>query len=146
MLFVATYMPDTEIRLFNAFNVKWKHIAMVVVVLDLGRMLLGLNQGGYVAHFGGYLLGYLYATQLQKGKDMGTGFERMMDSFVSLFKPKSKLKTVHRTKSKSDTANKNKKASQPLNKQKKIDAILDKISKSGYEMLFYSCWQYRICF
>lgn len=135
LLFVATYMPNTEIRLFNAFNVKWKHVAMVIVGLDLFRLLLGLNQGGYIAHFGGYLLGYIYATKLLKGTDIGTGFERTMDSFMGWFKPKSNLKTVHKNKTKSTTTRKTKNASEALNKQKKIDAILDKISKSGYESL-----------
>ncbi|WP_225035598.1 rhomboid family intramembrane serine protease [Winogradskyella sp. SM1960] len=135
LLFVATYMPNTEIRLFNAFNVKWKHVAMVIVGLDLFRLLLGLNQGGYIAHFGGYLIGYIYATKLLKGTDIGTGFERTMDSFMGWFKPKSNLKTVHKNKTKSTTTRKTKNASEALNKQKKIDAILDKISKSGYESL-----------
>ena len=135
LLFVAAYMPNSEIRLFNAFNVKWKHIAMVIVGLDLFRMLMGMNKGGYVAHFGGYLLGYIYATQLLKGTDIGKGFERTMDHFMSYFKPKSKLKTVHNNRSKSTTVRKTKTDSDALNKQKKIDTILDKISKSGYESL-----------
>ncbi|WP_179018662.1 rhomboid family protein [Winogradskyella forsetii] len=135
LLFVAAYMPNSEIRLFNAFNVKWKHIAMVFVGFDLIRMLSGLNQGGYVAHFGGYLLGYIYATQLTKGTDIGAGFERMMDRIVSWFKPKSNLKTVHKNKTKRTTSRKTKTGSEALSKQKKIDAILDKISKSGYESL-----------
>lgn len=131
LLFVAAYMPDSEIRLFNSFNVKWKHIAMVIVGLDLVRLFLGLNKGGYVAHFGGYIIGYIYATKLLKGTDIGTGFERTMDSFMSWFKPKSNLKTVHKTK----TARKTKTVPNALTKQKKIDSILDKISKSGYESL-----------
>ena len=135
LLFVAAYMPNSEIRLFNAFNVKWKHIAMVFIGLDLFRLMLGLNQGGYIAHFGGYILGYVYATKLLKGTDIGTGFERTMDSFMSWFKPKSNLKTVHRTKTKSTSVRKTNKESDAITKQKKIDAILDKISKSGYESL-----------
>ncbi|WP_179351943.1 rhomboid family protein [Winogradskyella vidalii] len=135
LLFVAAYMPNTEIRLFNAFNVKWKHIAIVFVALDLIRVLLGQNQGGYMAHFGGYILGYLYATKLMKGTDIGTGFERTMDTVVGWFKPKSNLKTVHKTKTKSSTSYKTKTKSDALDKQKKIDAILDKISKSGYDSL-----------
>ena len=135
LLFVAAYMPNSEIRLFNTFNVKWKHIAMVFIGLDLFRLMLGLNQGGYIAHFGGYILGYIYATKLLKGTDIGTGFERTMDSFMSWFKPKSNLKTVHRTKTKSTSVRKTNKESDAITKQKKIDAILDKISKSGYESL-----------
>jgi membrane associated rhomboid family serine protease len=135
LLFVAAYMPDTQIRLFNTFNVKWKHIAMVIVGLDLFRLLLGFNQGGYIAHFGGYILGYFYATRLQKGTDIGLGFERLIDRVVSLFSSKSNLKTVYRKKSKNSNAENNKKAFNTTDKQKKIDAILDKISKSGYESL-----------
>ena len=135
LLFVAAYMPNSEIRLFNAFNVKWKHIAMVIVGLDLFRLILGLNQGGYIAHFGGYLLGYVYATRLLQGTDIGTGFERIMDGFISWFKPKSNLKTVHKTSKKNTKTSQTNSNSNTLNKQKKIDAILDKISKSGYESL-----------
>ncbi len=135
LMFVAVYMPETQIRLFNTFNVKWKHIAIVFVAYDVFRLLLGLNQGGYVAHIGGYLLGYIYASNLLKGKDIGTGFERAMDSLVSVFKPKSKLRTVHRKKQKSGYVGKTKKEFEAFNKQKKIDMILDKISKSGYDSL-----------
>ncbi len=135
LAFTAVYLPDTQIRLFGAFNVKWKHIALFLVSLDLLRLLLGLNQGGYMAHMGGYILGYVYATQLQKGKDIGEGFGRIMDRFMNMFKPKSTLKTVHRTKRKGNVAGHKKEDFKQYNKQKQIDVILDKISKSGYESL-----------
>jgi hypothetical protein len=131
LMFVAIYMPDSQIRLFNMFNVKWMHIALFFVAMDVFRILLGINQGGYIAHLGGYLLGYYYATQLKKGKDIGLGFERSMDSFMGLFKPKSSLKTVHRNTAKTSKPNPTVKDE----KQKKIDAILDKISNSGYDSL-----------
>jgi len=98
--------------------------------------LLGLNSGGYVSHIGGYILGYYYAKKLADGTDIGRGFERMMDSFSNMFKrntkSKSKMKTVHKQKYKTKVskADLDKSAS-----QKQIDAILDKISKSGYESL-----------
>ncbi|WP_282044048.1 rhomboid family protein [Winogradskyella flava] len=136
LMFIAIYMPQSQIRLFNTFNVKWMHIAIFFVVMDVFRLMLGINQGGYIAHIGGYLLGYYYAAQLAKGKDIGLGFERIMDSVAGWFKPKSNLKTVHRSKSK--TVNKqthSKKDSSKSEKQKQIDTILDKISKSGYDSL-----------
>jgi membrane associated rhomboid family serine protease len=136
LMFIAIYMPNSQIRLFNAFNVKWMHIALFFVAMDVFRLLLGINQGGYVAHIGGYILGYYYATQLVKGKDIGQGFERMMDTVAGWFKPKSNLKTVHRRTSKASSKKSSKpKASDKSSKQKKIDAILDKISKSGYDSL-----------
>lgn len=133
IMFLGVYMADTEVRLIM-FNVKLKYIAIALIVLDvLG--LFGLNQGGNIAHLGGALLGYVYAIRLQKGIDIGEGFEKLMDSFMALFKPKSTLKTVHRKRGKSGYAGKTKKEFDKHTKQKRIDMILDKISKSGYDSL-----------
>lgn len=132
LIFLGVYMSETEVRFFM-FNVKLKYIAIAFVVMDvLG--LFGWNQGGNVAHLGGALLGYFYAVKLKEGKDIVTGFERIMDTVVSWFKPKSNLKTVHR-KPKSAYAGKTKEEFNTFNNQKKVDLILDKISKSGYESL-----------
>ncbi len=120
LMFIAIYMPKSEIRLFNTFNVKWIHIAIFFVVMDVFRLMSGVNQGGYVAHIGGYILGYFYATQLVKGKDIGLGFERMMDSIASWFKPKSNLKTVHRSSKKKSYAGKTKEEFHTYNDQKML--------------------------
>lgn len=135
LVFVATYMPDSEIRPFNLFTIKWKYVALIFVTLDVIRMLLGLNSGGYVSHIGGYILGYYYAKKLLDGTDIGAGFERLADRFMNLFKPKSNLKTVHKSSRKTKATKKTKSSSETFNNQKQIDAILDKISKSGYESL-----------
>ena len=134
LIFLSTYIPDYEIRIFT-FNIKLKYIALVLVALDvLG--LFGTNPGGNVAHIGGDLLGFLYASQLQKGRDIGKGFERIMDGISNLFKreKRSRLKTVHRSKGEK-YAGHTKKEFDEFNNQKQIDLILDKISKSGYESL-----------
>jgi membrane associated rhomboid family serine protease len=133
IIFLGVYMAETEVRVFM-FNVKLKYIAIALVVLDVLGLFTG-NQGGTVAHLGGAFLGYLYATKLRQGKDIGEGFERIMDRVVSWFQPKSNLKTVHRKKGKDIFAGKTKDEFNTFNKQKKIDLILDKISKSGYESL-----------
>jgi len=133
LIFLGVYMADTEVRVL-VVNVKLKYIAILLVVMDV----LGLftwNQGGNVAHLGGALLGYFYAIKLKQGKDIGTGFEKALDSVVSWFKPKTTLKTVHRKKEKGEYAGKTKDEFNTFNKQKKIDLILDKISKSGYDSL-----------
>lgn len=137
MAFVGTYMADSEIRLYNIITIKWKYIFYIFVGVDILRLLLSSNKGGYVAHIGGYLLGFYYAKKLVDGKDIGLGFEKLMDGFMSLFKPKlkSNLKTVHRKKSKANTRKSTKNKPEILNNQAKIDIILDKISKSGYDSL-----------
>jgi membrane associated rhomboid family serine protease len=136
LMFTATFLPDSQIRFFT-FNIKWKYIGIAMIVLDVLRILSGINTGGYISHFGGYLLGYLYATQYQQGKDIGEGFERFVDGFMGLFSKKSNLKTVHKSSKSSNKgyAGKSKKEFDAFNKQKQIDLILDKISKSGYDSL-----------
>lgn len=136
MIFLCAYSPKMEIRVFT-FNVKLWYIGLAIVVLDfLG--LFGDNPGGNLAHLGGAFLGYIYAVQLQKGTDIGKGFERFMDSVASFFNKssryKTRIKTVHRSKSNSYAGHSKEEFSE-YNKQKQIDLILDKISKSGYDSL-----------
>ena len=132
LIFLCAYMPNRDVSLLT-FKIKLWYIGAAIVAIDvLG--LLGGNQGGNVAHLGGSLLGYLYATQLLKGKDIGKGFERFMDSITTVFKRSSPLKTVHKNKKKSFVGHTKTDFSE-FNKQKRIDLILDKISKSGYESL-----------
>ena len=133
IIFLGVYMAETEVRFF-VFNVKLKYLAIALVVIDV-MGLFTWNQGGNVAHLGGALLGYIYAVNLKKGKDIGAGFERIMDTITGWFQPKSNLKTVHRKKNNVTYAGKTKEEFNSFNTQKKIDLILDKISKSGYESL-----------
>lgn len=134
LIFVCAYMPQTEVRLVF-WNVKLMYVGIAVVFIDIIG-LFSINQGGNIAHMGGSLLGYVYATQLAKGNDIGTGFERFMNWIERLFKTKkrSPLKTVYKGKS-NTVARPNKKEFKELTKQKQIDLILDKIGKSGYESL-----------
>ncbi len=106
---------------------------MFVVLLDLIQIPYGENVGGRLAHLGGALLGYVYARQLLQGKDIGSGFGKFWKGVLDFFKPKKKapLKTVY----KKNTSKKNSVNYEKEVRQKKIDAILDKISKSGYESL-----------
>ncbi|MEH6538065.1 MAG: rhomboid family intramembrane serine protease [Psychroserpens sp.] len=132
LIFICAYMPYRDTQFFS-IKIKLWHIGMAIVIFDVIG-LFGTNQGGNVAHLGGSLLGYFYATQLLKGKDIGEGFGKLMDSIANLFKPKSTLKTVHKSKKKK-MAGHNKGEFTEFNQQKKVDLILDKISKSGYESL-----------
>ena len=94
------------------------------------------NAGGNIAHLGGAFLGYFYAKQLVKGKDIGASIEPLITWFLQLFKKQTKkghLRTVHKNKGK--IGGYTKADFETFNNQKKIDIILDKISKSGYESL-----------
>ncbi|PQB04693.1 rhomboid family protein [Aureitalea marina] len=135
MVFIAAYAPNTAIRIFT-FNLKIWQVAVFLVLLDLVRLPSSGNAGGLLAHLGGAILGYVYAVQLIRGKDIGLGFERMMDGVANLFKSRKQrpFKKVHRN-TKTKSAQGKSMRDQKSDQQKKVDAILDKISKSGYESL-----------
>ena len=141
IIFIATYSPNTPIRFF-VFNLKLWHIAAFVVLRDLLTLDSSSNAGGLVSHLGGAAFGYIYAMQLAKGNDIGLWFEKLMDTVASWFssKPKTKkakMRTVHR-KTKKTTTKSTKTKQRSVTKseqQQQIDAILDKISKSGYDSL-----------
>ncbi|MAP81423.1 MAG: rhomboid family intramembrane serine protease [Aequorivita sp.] len=134
MVFIATYTPNTEFRLFT-FTIKLWQIALFLFLLDLVRIPTSGNAGGLMAHVGGGIFGYIYAVQLAKGNDIGKWFENFMDWVANLFKPSKKkpFKTVHRTTRKQPMRSTPKDVKS--NHQKKIDSILDKIGNSGYESL-----------
>jgi membrane associated rhomboid family serine protease len=133
VIFIATYTPNTIVRIFM-FKVKLWQIGLAMVLLDIIQLPSSGNAGGLIAHIGGALFGFIYATQLMKGNDIGIWFENLLESFFNLFKPKHKrpFKKVHRTQ-KRITKQANKKPSNEH--QAKIDSILDKIGKSGYDSL-----------
>lgn len=133
---IATHIPYMGVRLLLFGTVKLWHIAAFFVVLDIIRIPTG-NAGGYLAHLGGAFLGYIYVKQLDKGKDIGKWWENFMDWLAGLFTPKKKkpFRTVHRNTNKKTGSSSPSSKPAKNEKQKKIDAILDKISKSGYDSL-----------
>ncbi|WP_420319828.1 rhomboid family intramembrane serine protease [Flagellimonas sp.] len=134
LIFVCAYIPNQEVRIIF-FNVKLWHVGLFFVLVDLIQIPYGGNVGGRLAHLGGAALGYIYARQLLQGNDIGAGFTKLRNGIAKLFKPREKkapMKTVY----KKQTAKSKSKAEYDKEaNQRKIDAILDKISKSGYESL-----------
>ena len=128
IIFLCVYMPYKIVGIFN-FRFKLKYLGIAMVVLDLPG-LLSENSGGTIAHIGGYILGYFYANQLQKGREIG-GF---IDKILNYLSSKQPLKTVYKNKQKKYT-NSTQQNRSDFTHQKQIDLILDKISKSGYESL-----------
>ena len=143
VLFIATYTPNSGFRLF-IFNLKLWHIAAFFVLKDLIDLGTSNNAGGLIAHLGGAIFGYTYALQLAKGNDIGRWWERFMDTIASYFSKsttrstrktsgkRAKMHTVHKKKG---TIGANASRLSKTAQQQKIDAILDKISKSGYDSL-----------
>ncbi len=110
---VAVYNPSYSIFLLFIGRVKMLHLAIGLVVIDL-LMLPNSNPGGHISHLGGALVGVVFALAMKQ---------------LSL---KSETTTQNQTyKHSQDYAyNAGKKQ-----EEENINAILDKISKSGYESL-----------
>lgn len=140
LIFVCTYIPNQEVRVF-IFNVKLWHVGAFFVVMDLLQISGSSNPGGHIAHLGGALLGYLYASQLTKGNDIGFWFTNLMDGITDLFKSSTNKRSTSFKKVYRNPRKKQQKSGPRIFdndkniQQKKIDVILDKISKSGYESL-----------
>lgn len=135
----ATLMPEFKFHLLFFGPVKIKYIAAFYILLSfIGSV--GGNAGGNIAHLGGAAIGYFYIRQLQSGNDIGKWVISSMSFFKSFFVKQSKIKVTHKTtkqSSYSSTSSTSPKAtsSHSVSDQDEIDAILDKISKSGYESL-----------
>jgi len=114
----ATLLPDYSISLIFIGPVRLKWIALFFVVSDF-LATTGANAGGEISHLGGALTGFIYIKQLQKGNDFSVFLSK-------LFKPKPKLKVVAKNPMK---------YSGGVPRQEEVDAILDKISKYGYDNL-----------
>jgi membrane associated rhomboid family serine protease len=129
---IASYLPNYEVSLILIGPVRLKYIALFLFLLDL-LSIDQSNPGGHMAHIGGALFGIAYSSGLKKGYDFTTHFNRLIDSLGAMFNKQSKtnLKVTYRQ----TASNKSKLEKPAKNKQEIIDAILDKISKSGYDSL-----------
>jgi membrane associated rhomboid family serine protease len=126
---IAAYVPDYSVNLFLLGRIKIKYVALAIFVLTT-VMDFSVNSGGKLAHIGGAILGYLYTINLRKGHDIGKGFNRIIDFFATLFKPRKKLRVTYKKPASDYNYNKTK-----ADHQAKINMILDKISKGGYDSL-----------
>lgn len=126
---VAAYVPDYSINLFLLGRVKIKYMALAIFILT-SVMDFSVNSGGKLAHIGGALLGYLYALNLKRGRDIGKGFNRIIDFFATIFKPRKRMKVTYKKPASNYDFNKRK-----ADHQSRINGILDKISKGGYDSL-----------
>jgi membrane associated rhomboid family serine protease len=133
----AVYVPNLSVNLllissiFGPIKIIW--IALISLLIYF-ISITGSNAGGNIAHIGGALWGFIYMSQLKRGRDFMKGFNNLLSSIGKLFNRRSKLKVAYRSK---PTQRMN---DWDYNKKKKtekenINEILDKISKAGYDSL-----------
>jgi membrane associated rhomboid family serine protease len=126
---IAAYVPDYTVQLFLFGRIKIKYMALAIFVLT-SIMDFSVNSGGKLAHIGGAIFGYFFTINLRKGRDIGTWLNKIIDLFVTTFKPRKNLKVTYKRPANDYEYNKVK-----SDHQVQINRILDKISKGGYDSL-----------
>lgn len=128
---ISFYIPDQKVNLMFIGDVKLKYIAIFTIVIDF-LSIAGENSGGHIAHLGGAFFGFIYAMQFKRGHDLLSWFSKLFSGISFSFKRKPKMKATYSKVKEMDDKDYN---YDKAKKQKEIDAVLDKISKSGYESL-----------
>ncbi len=126
----ATLLPTYTVMLFGVFSVQLRYIAIFSVLVDLLN-IPSSNAGGRIAHLGGALAGFLFIKYLYTNNTFTNFIHSVSSFFKNIFKQKPTL-TVHH---KSDFKVKQQPVNTSKPNQADVDAILEKISKSGYESL-----------
>lgn len=128
---IAAYRPDMQVNLILIGPVKLMYVAAVFLLLDL----VGIGSGDGVAHeahIGGALFGIIASLQLRKGIDPAMGLMNALDRIGSRF---SRSKGPRLKVAKHADAKRPAPRTPQQDKQARVDAILDKISRSGYDSL-----------
>ncbi|MBC7425726.1 MAG: rhomboid family intramembrane serine protease [Bacteroidia bacterium] len=123
MVATAVYMPEQELALFGVFRIKLKWLAAIIISIDVIMISAG-NSGGHIAHLGGALFGWLYVLYIRGNIRFPT---------INIFNKRNKIPTRKFKVDVNRSAVKNSGRIKPS--QDDIDAILDKISRSGYDRL-----------
>lgn len=132
MFAAVALVPEYEFYFFGVILIKIKYLAWLFLLISFVVPSSG------VSHAGGAILGYYYITSLRRGTDLGMPIEVIGEWWSSFWTPSApkKMTQRHYTKSVVNTKKQNT-AIDPsyFPDQDEVDAILDKISKSGYESL-----------
>ena len=127
---IVTYSPYMQVRVLLFGQVKIWYIAAFIIILDIIQ-LSGSNIGGHLAHLGGAFMGFLYIKLYLYQKDFSVYLNKINGVFAKKQKPT--FSKVYRNNKKTSASTFSTKSASDT--QKQIDAILDKISKSGYDSL-----------
>ena len=120
---VAAYAPNMSLRLFLFGQIQLKYLALIFVLIDV-LSITASNPGGHIAHLGGALFGITYGLLLRQN------FRINLSSFFKR-KPRMKKKVNNNYRPETDVEYRDRRVAE----NKRVDAILDKISKGGYDSI-----------
>lgn len=135
---VATLLPERRLNLVLFGSVQLQHIAIAYIALDY---FSNGDPASFVGHAGGALFGFFLIQQKRKGRDLARWFEVTIDAVVNILPDNSSgpMKVKYSSKSTSSTHSRPKSDDQFNSERKatndRVDAILDKISRHGYDHL-----------
>lgn len=137
MIAAAVYVPNLSVNLllissiFGPIKIIWIALFSLLIYFI---SITGTNAGGNIAHIGGALWGFIYMSQLKRGRDLMKGLNNLMFSFSSLFKRKKKMRVSYRSNPTQRMTDREYNLKKKVEKEN-INEILDKISKAGYDSL-----------
>lgn len=139
ILGAATLLPDHTFFVFLIGPVRLKYIAALCIIISMAQ-LVGPNAGGNLAHLAGAMVGFGFIRALKNGNDWGKPIYAIGAFFQNIFKRKPDIQVPQRARATTTSANRRftqttDNSAVVIPNQDEIDAILDKISKSGYESL-----------
>jgi len=120
---IAAYAPNMSLRPFLFGQIQLKYLALIFVLIDV-LSITAANPGGHIAHLGGALFGITYGLLLRQN------FRINLSSYFKR-KPRMKKKVNNNFRPETDDEYRNRRAAD----NKRVDAILDKISKGGYDSI-----------
>ena len=123
--------PEQSIRLVLVGDIRLKWLAIFAILLSVLN-LASENTGGNISHLGGALAGFLYVYFQQRGKNITSGINKIIDKLVNLIQRgrQSKMNVSYRRPMSDQEYN-----YQKRKQSEQIDLILDKIKKNGYDSL-----------
>ncbi|MFN8353504.1 MAG: rhomboid family intramembrane serine protease [Spirosomataceae bacterium] len=130
----ATLLPHYTFILLFFGPIRIIYIAFFYLILSWIQ-LVGPNAGGNMAHVSGALIGFIYIRFRKKGIDLGGPIDTVLNFFKKFFSPpprRTSMRVTYRSQSKTTY---NYTSENDFPDEEEVDAILDKISKSGYESL-----------
>ena len=139
----AARNPNRKVNFVLFGTVQLQHIALGIVALDY-FVRRDHDMAAMIGHLGGVLMGYLLVAQERKGRNLAGWLEWIFDAFMSMLPSKGGGKSVKfrifKKRKPKQKAHSRPKSDDEFNAERKdksdrVDAILDKISRHGYDHL-----------
>lgn len=132
----AVYEPKYPVNLiiFGSIPLMW--IAGGTIIIDF-ISIIESNAGGHIAHLGGAIVGFLFASSYKKGVDITIPFNNILDRLATPRQHNSQRERKPRFETSGTRRNTQPNASRQQDNQSEteLNVILDKIRRSGYSSL-----------